>query len=419
MRPIFISLFPTVERDDLLLTLKTFFTPWRWRRGNILLEENFKKRFNVKYALSFNSGRSALLAILSSIGLEYGDEVLIQAFTCNAAVNPILWAGLKPVFVDCQKETLNIDLIDLKKKITNKSRALIVQHTFGLPADLNEILAICRNNNLILIEDCAHSLGAYFQGHQIGTFGTVAFFSFGRDKIISSIFGGLAITNDEKIGQNLKNFWERCQQPSFLWIFQQLFSQILIQALIKPLYNFLGMGKLLFVLFRRTKIISKAVTDKEKKAEKPPIFPQKMPAVLARLAEHQFKKIEKLNKHREKIAEIYNAEFKNLKVFLPKNQEGRVWMRYSLIFEKETDGILTDLAKKNIFLNDGWRKTVIVPADTDHKKFGYVEGNCPQAEIISKNILNLPTNIQISESEAKKIANLIKSYFYENRKDSK
>lgn len=410
MKPIFISLFPNVERDDFFLTLKTFFTPWKWRTGNTFLEENFKKRFNVKYAFSFNSGRSALLAILFSLGLEQGDEVLIQAFTCNAAVNPILWAGLKPVFVDCQKETLNIDVIDLKKKITNKSRVLIVQHTFGLPADLNEILTICHNNNLILIEDCAHSLGAYFQGQQIGTFGTAAFFSFGRDKIISSIFGGLAITNNEKIGKNLKNFWERCQQPSFLWIFQQLFSQILIQALIKPLYNFFGIGKFLFALFQRTKIISKTITDKEKKAEKPSIFPRKMPAALVKLAENQFKKIERFNKHREKIAKIYNIEFKNLKVSLPKNQQGRVWMRYSLIFEKETDSILTDLAKKTIFLNDGWRKTVIVPADTDHKKFGYVEGDCPQAEIISKNILNLPTSIQISEIEVKKIANLIKKF---------
>src|SRR4030043_1069325 len=161
--PISISLSPNTERDDVRLALKTIFRPWLWKRGKAILEleEEFKKYLGVKYAFSFNSGRSSLMAILKVLNLEKGSEVLLQAFTCNAAVNPIIWTGLKPVFVDVNEKTFNMDAEDLRKKITLRRdsgqapRVVMVQHTFGLSADMDEILEICQKNNLILIEDCA------------------------------------------------------------------------------------------------------------------------------------------------------------------------------------------------------------------------------------------------------------------------
>src|SRR3989344_3562099 len=127
IKPISISLSPNTEPDDVWLAFKLLFQPWRWQKGSVevILQQEFK------YAFAFNSGRSALMAILDSLGIEKGSEVLLQAFTCNAVPNPILWSGLKPVFVDVDKETFNIDVEDLKRKIGPKSRAVIVQHTFG------------------------------------------------------------------------------------------------------------------------------------------------------------------------------------------------------------------------------------------------------------------------------------------------
>lgn len=417
MKPVFISLFPNLERDDFFLTLKLLFQPWKWLGEPHFLEEEFKKYFNVRYAISFNSGRSALMAILASLGLERGDEVLIQAFTCNALVNPILWTGLKPIFVDCDKKTLNIDPKDLTRKISQKSRVLIVQHTFGLPADLDTILEICKSKKLILIEDCAHSLGATFRGKKIGTFGKAAFFSFGRDKIISSIFGGLAITNDKELGKAIYQFWQKCKKPSLFWIFQQLLSQVLVGGLVKPLYDFFEIGKIFLFLLQKSKIVSKAVTKKEKEGKNPDIFPRKMPKALAALAEKQFKKLEKLNCHRERIAQIYKKELKELASFFSKDIQGRIWMRYPLVFDKEAQSILNYLERKKIFLDDGWRGKPIVPPDTNQKRMGYNLGSCPQAEIISKNILNLPTHIGISGDQAKIISKLIKDYLNENRKN--
>ena len=163
----------------------------------------FKKYFRTKYAFAFNSGRSSLTAILQSLDLEEVNEVLLQAFTCNAAANPILWSGLKPVYVDCDEDSFNIDIEDLKRKITPKSKVILVQHTFGLPAEMDKILALAQQNNLILIEDCAHSLGAEYKDKKIGAFGKAAFFSFSRDKIISSVYGGMVVTNDDNLAEKI------------------------------------------------------------------------------------------------------------------------------------------------------------------------------------------------------------------------
>lgn len=413
LKPIFVSLSPNTEKDDICLSFKIKFQPFEWKNGKAVkkLEDEFKKYFGTKYAISFNSGRSALMAILNSLELKKGDEVLLQAFTCNAAVNPILWSGLNPVYVDCDEKTLNIDVEDLKRKINEKSKVVMVQHTFGLPANLDEILEICQKNNLILIEDCAHSLGATYKDKKIGTFGKVAFFSFGRDKIISSVYGGMMITNDDKIGEKIKNFQEKLDFPSSFWIFQQLLHPILVNFLISPLYNFFEIGKWLLIFFQKIKILSKGVSKKEKKGEKPSYFPQKLPNALAILALHQFKKLEKFILHQKEIANFYDENLKNLNFSLPQNEDGRIYMRYSIfIKEKNTDKILKIARKKGIFLDDGWRKTPIVPPDTNQEKMKYQFGSCPNAEKIAKKIINLPTHINISYKEAKKIIDFLKQY---------
>jgi len=412
-KPIFISLSPNIESDDIRLVLKLIVQPWKWKKGKAikLLEEKFKEYLGVKYAFSFNSGRSAFLAILKSLDLNKGDEILIQAFTCNAAVNPILGLELKPVFVDIEEKTLNIDPKDLERKLTPKSKAVLVQHTFGLPSNLDEISGICQKYNLVLIEDCAHSLGASYKDKKIGTFGKAAFFSFGRDKIISSVYGGMAVTNDPVLAKKIKEFQENCSYPGNFWIFQQLLHPILTEYFIKPLYRFFGIGKYFLIGLQKLRILSKAVTKKEKQGKLPSYIPKKLPNALAELAVHQFEKLEKFNIHREEIATIYTQVLRDSKMKLPLIQAGRIYMRYSIILEDtDTDKILKEFRKKKIFLNDGWRKTPVVPPDTDQKKMGYVFGTCPIAEKVAKHILNLPTHIGLSKDCAKRIAEQLKTF---------
>ena len=412
IKPISISLSPNTEKDDILLALKLLFQPWRWKkelteaRPLSKLEEEFKRYLGIKYAISFNSGRSALMAILDSLGLKKGEEVLLQAFTCNAAVNPIIWTGLKPVFVDCNEKTFNIDIEDLKRKITPKSKVLMVQHTFGLPADLDEILEICQKNNLILIEDCAHSLGASYKGKKVGTFGKAAFFSFSRDKVISSVYGGIAVTNDGALAKKLKEFQEKIGYPSYFWIFQQLLHPILMNWLILPTYPILG--KYLLILFQWLQILSKAVHWKEKRGQKPNYFPKRLPNALAFLALNQFKKLEKFNNHRKEIADFYYQELKGTIFELPKNPENRkqIFLRFPIKHLKAHQ-IIKQAWQKNLLIGD-WYDIVIAPHDTKLEKMQYNFGSCPKAEKLAKETFNLPTHINTSKKDAQRIVNFLK-----------
>jgi dTDP-4-amino-4,6-dideoxygalactose transaminase len=403
-KPISISLSPNTEKDDLFLALRLLFRPWRWKRGEAIekLENEFKRYFTASWAVSFNSGRSSLLAILNSLDLREGDEVLVQAFTCNAAINPIIWAGLRPIYVDVDENTFNMDPEDLKRKIRERSRVVMVQYTFGLPADLDKILQICQQNNLILIEDCAHSLGGEYGGRRVGTFGRAAFFSFSRDKVISSVYGGMVITNDPELMQRLRAYQEKIGYPSCFWVFQQLLHPILINWLILPTYRVLG--KYFLILFQQLHILSKAVHWKEKRGRRPSYFPKRLSNALALLALNQFKKLDRFNKHRKEIAEIYREELKNTSFNLPPNSE-QIYLRFAVKHPKAHE-IIKRAWQKNILIGD-WYDKVIAPSDTKLDKMQYILGSCPKAERLARETLNLPTHINISQLEARKIIELL------------
>ncbi len=406
-RPISISLSPNVQSDDVKLAFSLLFQRVRPSENSegLTLQTEFAKYLGAKHAYAFNSGRSALMAILAAMELENGSEVLLQAFTCNAAVNPIRWAGLEPVFVDCD-QNYNLSAEDLKKKITEKSRVVMVQHTFGLPADMDEIVEICRRNNLILIEDCAHSLGAEYCGRKVGTFGQAAFFSFGRDKMISCVYGGIAVTNDERLGQKIAAYQEKIGYPTKDWTRQQLWHPVLMDKIILPSYSILG--KHLLVLFQWFHVLSKAIHWKEKRGLAPDYFPKRLPDKLAVLALNQFKKLEKFNEHRRKIAELYYNKLKGGDCILPARPSGRkaVYLRFAIRRDCAAK-MIKKAWRKNLLLGD-WYRTPVDPFDTLPETMGYKKGSCPNAEAFAGKIINLPTHINIGESEARKILTFIK-----------
>ncbi|MBI2643954.1 MAG: aminotransferase class I/II-fold pyridoxal phosphate-dependent enzyme [Candidatus Wildermuthbacteria bacterium] len=412
-----ISLSPNTEPDDIRLAFKLLFQPWRWQKGNAIetLEKEFADYLGAKHAISFNSGRSALLAILDALELEKDDEVLLQAFTCNAVPNPVIWSGLKPVYVDCNESDFNIDAADLEKKITPKSRAVVVQHTFGILADLEKIMQICKEHGLILIEDCAHALGAKYKGReamsagrQVGTLGKVAFFSFSRDKVISSVYGGMATTNDPSIAQKIRQFQDKVSYPSHSWILQQLLHPVIMNIKILPFYA-IG-GKYLLIIAQWLHILSKAVHWKEKRGLKPSYFPRRLPNALAILAFHQFKKLNRFNQHRKEIAELYSRELVHTKyqILNTKYQEGGIFLRFP-VQHPNAHEIIKKAWAKNILIGD-WYTFPIAPDDTQLDKLQYEKGNCPNAERLSQITLNLPTHVRISRKEAYKIIEILKGY---------
>ena len=406
--PIAISLSPNTQKDDVILALRLLLKPRVWIKGKetIKLENDFKKYLGCPFAFSFDSGRSSLLAILKCLGIGPGDEVLLQAFTCVAVVNPILWVGAKPVFVDIEKDGFNMDPVDLKKKITKRSKVLIIQHTFGQPARLQQILKIARNRRLLVVEDCAQALGAEYQGRKVGTFGIAAIFSFGRDKVISSVFGGMAVTSDSQLGEKLEDFQKNLKFPSKFWVFQQLLHPLAF-SLILPVYNFFNLGKVILVGLQKLHLLSFPVTWEEKRGKKPKSLPLRLPNALAVLTQNQLKKVEEMNKHRKKIAQFYQRELQGLDLKLPREEKGSKSIFLRFCVKTKNAQSLYGFAKKKKILLGRWYSQIIDPRGTDLQRIGYKMGSCPQAEKTAKVCLNLPTYPRLTFPEAQRVISLI------------
>ncbi|MDY6935084.1 MAG: DegT/DnrJ/EryC1/StrS family aminotransferase [Spirochaetota bacterium] len=163
----------------------------------IKFEDNFKEYIGVNNAISVNSCTAALHLSLKSIDLKENDEVILPAITFAATAEVVRYFNAKPVFVDVEKETHNIDIDNILQKISDKTKAVIPVHYAGQPADMDEILKISKNNNMFVIEDAAHSLPAWYRGKKIGTIGDITCFSFYATKTLTTGEGGMITTEND------------------------------------------------------------------------------------------------------------------------------------------------------------------------------------------------------------------------------
>lgn len=413
-RPISNALAPNIQKDDILLAKKLLSGAGQLTMPNgvkvavkgqrMALEAYFCTKFEVNKAFAFNAGRSALLAILRALSLPLGSQIAVQAFTCNAVINPIIKAGYRPVYVDIDDD-LNLDVSKLKQRL-GEVRGIIVQHTFGMPAKIKEICALAKEKNIFVIEDCAHALGVSLGGQPLGSFGDAAFFSFGRDKVISSTYGGLALAKNQTIVAALEGFYQNCPLANPEWTKRQLRHPILFDNVVLPFYDFFDLGKKFLSLYLRTNRLSRAVEPQECLGQWSESFPFLLPDELAVLALNQLQKLSEFSRHREALVGQYFSLLQgNLKIAMPFIEAQKPplpFMRFPILV-KDRGPILKHFAKQGIYLDDGWGGKNIVPAQTDLARMGYILGSCPRSEVVAKKIVNLPLNINTSLPEAEKL----------------
>ena len=165
-------------------------------------ESKFSKITKSKFAIGVSNGTQALQLSLVGLGIGKGDEVIIPDFTFIATANAVISTGAKPILVDVDT-SLNISIDSLKQKLSKKTKAIIPVHFAGLSCNMNEITKITKKHNLSLVEDCAHAFGTYFRKEHVGTFGDAGCFSFYPTKNITTIEGGMIITNSKKLAEKL------------------------------------------------------------------------------------------------------------------------------------------------------------------------------------------------------------------------
>jgi perosamine synthetase len=160
------------------------------------LEDAFARRFEAEHALAVSTGTAGLHSAFFALGISRGDEVIVPSLTFLATVMPLFTLGAVPVPADSVRYTFNINVDQIERLITGRTRAIVVTHMFGLPCDMEPIVALARRHALALIEDCSHAHGAVYHGVQVGTFGDAAVFSLGAQKPITGGLGGMVTFRD-------------------------------------------------------------------------------------------------------------------------------------------------------------------------------------------------------------------------------
>jgi len=413
--PIFTDFAPNEEWDDAWLSLKILMQPWRWNNKNAILEV---KKYILEYLKIkdgqihlFFTGRFAFYHLLKSLNFKKGSEILVPAFTCEAVVLPIIALGLKPVYVDIEKNTYSFDYNTLKSSISKKTCALLIQHTFGLrPLYQDKMIDFALKNGLVVIEDLAHDFFHYrvpslilkkLEKKEINYY---LLLSFGRNKSISSVFGGAIISFNKTISKKLERRILLLKKISYSKLISLIFYKPIV-FLIKKTYSLI-IGKIIHWFVNSFKLLPPEISKKEKEGKLDFSFNFSYPPVLALLLIHQLKKGEKIKKQRSALVDFY---LENLKMELNQVQKqlfsNQPLIRFPLLVKKR-HRLLQLLTKKGIFLGK-WYEQPVAPKGLSFEKVGYQIGSCPTAEHVCQQIINLPTNIRLSQAE--KIVELIKN----------
>ena len=168
-----------------------------------ILEDLFKDYCHVKYALAVNSATAGLHAAVAAINVNPGDEILVTPYSMCASATAVVMHNAIPIFVDIENDTFNINPEEIKKAITPETKAIIVVHLFGYPAEMDEIMQIAKEHDLKIIEDAAQAPGSTYKGSPIGTIGDIGVFSFNQNKTITTGEGGIIVTNDDELAKRI------------------------------------------------------------------------------------------------------------------------------------------------------------------------------------------------------------------------
>lgn len=403
--PVFIGSTPNTTEDDLKVAEGIIDGSINVEGSLDSLTSIFQKQYPEKRIFLFNRGRDSMYFLFQNLSLSPDDEVIVQAFTCIAVVAPILWVKCKPVFVDIDRETFNMDISKMEEKITEKTRTIIIQHTFGNIVDMQKVRGIVdrenekrnRDNKILLLEDCAHVLD--FENKEIGKYSDAFFFSFAQDKSISSTHGALLVVNNgELLGNKIHEEYEKIlvlPEEDALYnakyiLYWDRIKKNYFRKIIVPRVTF---GKGLLLLYRLLGKIKKQASNDTMNFD----GIHKMSEIQAKLLLSQFEKLKEFNENRKNISRIYGAK------------ENTPMLRYPLLVQNRAE--VKEKLKNIGVISGNWYTSPIFPIVWNNLEcLGYKVGECPEAEYCARHVMNLPTNIEVDEEKAREILEIVNMY---------
>ena len=329
-------------------------------------ENKFAKKVNRKYGISVSNGTAAIQLAFESLNLKKGDEVILPSFTIISCILPVIRAGLTPVLVDSDLKTWNMDVNQVEKKITSKTKVIIAPHIYGLPIDMDPLLKIAKKNKIKIIEDAAEVLGLKYKNKECGSFGDVSTFSFYANKHITTGEGGMIVTNSKEIAEKCRSLRNICFNNERRFLHYELGWN----------YRFTN--------------------------------------IQAAIGLAQLEKLNKFIVKKRNIGKIYNKKIPKNKIFETpldkKNYAKNIYWVYGLLVKKKSPISMNSLMKK---LKESGIETrnFFWPLHKQPvlKKMGLFKNvKLPVSEYLAKNGLYLPSGLGMTSLQQKYVINKIK-----------
>ena len=391
----------SIDQDDIREVVRVLRSDWITQGPKVKeFEENLARYCGARYALAVSSGTAALHLAALVLGLRPSDEVITTAVTFSATANAVLYAGAHPVFTDIDAFTRNISPAKIEGKISSKTKALIPVHFAGLPCDMGAIYELARKNNLTVIEDACHALGAQYRVNgrwqKIGScsHSDMTIFSFHPLKSITTGEGGAITTNDKKLFERLlllRNHGISRDEGKFL----------------KPYEDLCAAGPWYYKMQELG-------------------FNFRISDIQCALGISQLKKIPRFLKRREEIARCYSSGFSGItEIGLPVsgNEVKSAWHLFSIAVKEEgmKRRVPAGAARNNLYLflhKKGIRAQVhYIPVYLHpfYRHLGYKPGLCPEAERFYRQALSLPLYPALSDSQVRFVIRAVKDYYCKER----
>ena len=366
---------PKIEQEEIDEVVECLKSGWIGTGPRVNKFENaFCDYIGSKYAIALNSCTAALHLSMLVSGVSTGDEVITTPMTFAATANAILHTGAKPIFVDVEKDSMNIDPTLIEKVISPKTKAILPVHFAGRPCNMDHIMEIAQKNNLLVIEDAAHAVEAKYKGKKIGNIGDMTCFSFYVTKNLVTGEGGMITTNNEEWSKKIK---------------------------IRALHGMTSDARMRYANenYKHYQVIA-------------PGFKYNMMDIQASLGIHQLKRLDKNFDRRKEIWNIYNKAFENLPVTTPSEEKDTVHGRhlYTLLLDLDNlkisrDEFLGEIVRENIGVGVHFISLHLQPYYKE--TFGLKKDDFPNSAFISERTVSIPFSAKLTEKDVQDVINAI------------
>ncbi|MBV9303831.1 MAG: DegT/DnrJ/EryC1/StrS family aminotransferase [Acidobacteriaceae bacterium] len=363
--------------------------------------------FTADNTFYFFRGRVAFYSLLRGLDLQPGDEVLIPAFTCVAVPSPILGMRAQPVYVDINPATYNLDPDDLERHITPRTKVILAQHTYGIPCDMDPIMAVARRHHLAVIEDACHVWGSKYKNKSLGSIGVAAFYSYDPGKPFIIGMGGAAVVNSEPLCSKVKAQYTYFRD-SGLGEIAKVHLQYAAYELTKHPRLFWHIRDLYRALSRKGVAVATWTPDSFE-GRLGPDYAKGLPRSLRSRLERMMSKGSEVIARHKMLAERYAAGLQSigLQCFECDLRCEPVLLCYPLQVTNKTN-LLHEARKRRVEIGDWFSSPVHPLPESQWNAVAYQSGSCPRAERVARHVVTLPCHAGVTFSECDRVIGFLR-----------